>query len=194
MIVGITGKYCSGKNAVAAEFERRGYFHIEVDKLGHAALDLKKDEIEKTFGSSVISDGTVNRAALGKIVFKSKDQKHLLEKIVHPEMTQMVKKLIEEQKGKNILINAAILAQMGLHQLCDIVVWVKAPLLKRVERALLRDQLPPGAVLDRIITQRKLKSNLTGKDVDTYNINNSGNIEEIVSSVDRVLKIIDSRK
>mgnify|MGYP001183749579 FL=1 len=47
MIVGITGKYCSGKNAVAAEFERRGYFHIEVDKLGHAALDLKKDEIEK---------------------------------------------------------------------------------------------------------------------------------------------------
>ncbi len=194
MIVGITGKYCSGKNAVAAEFERRGYFHIEVDKLGHAALDLKKDEIEKAFGSSVISDGIVNRAAVGKIVFKSREMKHLLEKIVHPEMTQMVKKLIEEQKGKNILINAAILAQMGLHQLCDIVVWVKAPLLKRVERALMRDQLPPGAVLDRIITQRKLKSNLTGKDVDTYNINNSGNIEKIVSSVDRVLKIIDSRK
>ena len=194
MIVGITGKYCSGKNAVAAEFEKRGYFHIEVDKLGHAALDLKKDEIEKAFGSSVISDGTVNRAALGKIVFKSHDMKHLLEKIVHPEMKVMVKKQIEEQKGKNILINAAILAQMGLHQLCDIVVWVNAPLLKRIERALMRDQLPPGAVLDRIITQRKLKSNLTGKDVDTYNINNSGNIEKIVSSVDRVLKIIDSRK
>lgn len=194
MIVGITGKYCSGKNSVAAEFERRGYYHIEVDKLGHAALDLKKDEIEKAFGSSVIKEGKVNRAALGKIVFKSREMKHILEKIVHPEMTLMVKKLIEDNKGKNILINAAILAQMGLHRFCDIVVWVKAPLLKRVERALMRDQLPPGAVLDRIITQRKLKSNLTRKDVDTYNINNSGNVEKIVSSVDRVLKLIDSRK
>jgi len=195
MITGITGKYCCGKNTAADELEKKGFYQIEVDKLGHAALDLKKDEIEKVFGSIVIDEsGKVNRAELGKIVFKNKSMKKKLEEIVHPLMIEMVKKIIEENPGKKILINAAILAQMGLHKLCDAVIWVKSPYLKSFEWALKRDNLPPGAVLDRMISQRKLNPNLIKKDVDTYIINNSGTLEDLFAGVEKVLKIIDSRK
>jgi len=195
MITGITGKYCCGKNTAAAELEKKGYYQIEVDKLGHAALDIRKDEIEKAFGKGVIDDnGKVSRAALGRIVFKNKSMKKKLEEIVHPLMVEMVKKQIEENRGKKILINAAILAQMGLHKLCDAVIWVKSPFFKSFEWALKRDNLPPGAVLDRMISQRKLSPNLIKKDVDTYIINNSGTLEELFAGVDKVLKIIDSRK
>lgn len=194
MITGITGKYCSGKNAVAAEFEKRGFLHVEVDRLGHEALDIMKDEIAKVFGEEVLENGKVSRVKLGRIVFKSREKKELLEKIVHPFMIDRVKKIIDENRGKNILVNAAILAQMGLHRLCDFVVWVEAPLERRLERAFLRDNLPPRAVFDRMITQRKLKPNLTRKDVDTYTISNSGSIDEIASRVDAILKLMESRK
>lgn len=194
MIAGLTGKYCSGKNSVAAEFEKRGFFHIEVDRLGHEALDAKRDEIEKVFGSGVIEDGRVSRPKLGKIVFRNEDKKHQLERIVHPVMVETVKRLIEENRGRNILINAAILAQMGLHRLCDAVIWVQSPFLHRLARAISRDCLPAGAVFDRMMTQRKLKPNLTRKDVDTYIIDNSGSIDDLAAGVEKVLKLMESRK
>ena len=39
MIVGLTGRYCAGKSWVGSFFEQKGFAIIEVDNLGHAALN-----------------------------------------------------------------------------------------------------------------------------------------------------------
>lgn len=202
IVLGLTGKYCSGKSVIAFELEKQGFYHIDVDKLGHFALEEKKGEIEKTFGNAVIStekDGTVkvDRKALGAIVFSDRKKKKLLESIVHPAMAGEVARIVEKEckrdSNSKILINAAILAQMNLHKLCTVVIWVKTPFFVRFKRALKRDNLGFFAVLKRIISQRNLTSNLTKKYVDTYIVNNYGETNSPESVIDRILKLIDLR-
>ncbi|MCL2294202.1 MAG: dephospho-CoA kinase [Spirochaetes bacterium] len=194
MIIGLTGKYCSGKSSIAEVFEEKGFYVIEVDKLGHAALKIKMNEIEKTFGSIVIKNAEVDRYALGKIIFKSSRKKEMLEKIVHPVMVQEVENILKQRQGENILIDAAILAHMRLHKYCDAVIWIKAPFFKRLFMAMHRDNRGIFFALRRMISQRKLKSNLTKKYVDTYIVHNSGDINSLPDKVDNILKTINSRK
>jgi len=194
MVIGLTGKYCSGKSSIAEEFEKKGFYIIVVDKLGHAALKLKKAEIEKTFGSVVIKNGEVNRLALGKIVFKSSKKKKQLEEIVHPVMVQEVESILKKNQDREILIDAAILAHMGLHKYCDAVIWVASPFFKRLSMALSRDNRGVFFALRRMISQKKLKSNLTEKYADTYTINNSEDISSLSDKVDNILKTINTRK
>ena len=194
MIIGLTGKYCSGKSSIAEEFEKRGFYIIEVDKLGHAALKVKKTEIEQAFGNFVMKNGEVDRKALGKIVFKKSKKKYLLEKIVHPVMVQEVQDILKNRQGENILIDAAILAHMGLHKFCDAVIWVNAPFFKRLDMALYRDNRGIFFALRRMISQRKLRSNLTKKYVDTYIVHNSGDLDSLPDKVENILKTINSRK
>jgi hypothetical protein len=66
MLIGISGKYCAGKNAVAAILEKRGFFLIDADKLGHEALSRKKGRIVERFGKGILRpDGSVDRKRLG---------------------------------------------------------------------------------------------------------------------------------
>ncbi|MCL2705147.1 MAG: dephospho-CoA kinase [Spirochaetaceae bacterium] len=194
MIIGLTGKYCGGKSSIAEEFEKRGFYVIEVDKLGHVALQIKKNEIKEAFGSKVIINEEVNRRALGKIVFRSSKKRDLLEKIVHPVMVQEVEDILKKRHGENILIDAAILARMGLHKFCNAVIWVTAPFLKRLDMALYRDNRGVFFALSRMFSQRKLKSNLTKKYVDTYIIHNTGDLGSLSDKVENILKTINSRK
>ena len=97
--------------------------------------------------------------------FSDEAEKKALEKLIHPVMVEMVEKKIGENKGSDILINAAILHQMGLDSLCSALIWVDAPLFTRIKRALKRDSLPLKEVIKRIITQTDLKANLMKKKI-----------------------------
>ena len=122
MVIGLTGKYCSGKNAAESIMTEYGYPSIDVDKLGHLALAGEIEKIEKAFGAGVITqdaDGvkSVDRRALGAIVFSDPAGLKRLESISHPWMKAETARLVEVQKAsgaKHIIINAAILYHMKL--------------------------------------------------------------------------------
>ena len=191
MVVGLTGKYCAGKNTIALEFEKRGFIHIDVDRLGHTALGQMKGALVDVFGRGILENGEISRKKLGAIVFSDENEKKKLEAVVHPGMVRMVKKAIEENCGGDVLINAAILFQMGLDSLCDIIVWADAPVFSRIKRALRRDGIPLKEILKRIIIQRNLNANIMKKKSDTYIIRNRGNSARIPHAVDGILKKIN---
>ncbi len=191
MIVGLTGKYCAGKNFVAGVFEKNNFLHIDVDKLGHAALPGIKQDLVKYFGEEILAGDNIDRKKLGSIVFSDKKSKKVLEKLIHPPMVEMLKKEIEKNSSSDILLNAAILHRMGLDRLCDTVIWVDAPLLTRIKRAMKRDCLSFGKVLKRIRAQKSLSTNLIKKNSDTYIIRNSDSAEAAVSEV---VKLIEKLK
>ena len=188
IIAGLTGKYCAGKNTVASMFEKNGFIHIDVDRLGHAALPEIKNDVVARFGSSILDGDEINRKKLGSIVFSDEAEKRALEKMIHPVMVEMVKKKIRENEGADILINAAILHRMGLDKLCSAVIWVDAPLFARIRRALKRDSLPLKEVLKRIRTQTDLNTNLMKKKSDTYTIRNCGQAEKTASAVEKLIE------
>ena len=188
MIIGLTGKYCAGKNSAAAVFEEKGFIHIDVDRLGHSALPAVKDAVVAHFGTDILDGDEINRKKLGEIVFSDENEKKALEKIIHPVMTDMVRDRIASEEGSDILLNAAILHHMGLDKLCSAVVWVDAPLIARIRRALKRDGISLKEVFKRIKTQNNLNTNLMKKNTDTYIIRNGGDLKKISESVEILIE------
>jgi dephospho-CoA kinase len=189
MVVGLTGGYCAGKDVVARVLGARGYFVIDVDALGHDALRQKTTEIVEAFGQSVrAGDGSIDRKALGRIVFRDTGALARLESIVHPVMVREVVTRTKAAHG-DVLINAAILHHMGLQALCNAVICVRAPLLVRVFRATRRDKLRFGAALDRVRAQKGICPSgpqFNDSRVDTYTVRNRGSMRSLEQRVARL--------
>jgi len=186
MIIGLTGTYCAGKDSAARVFARLGFFLIDVDAVGHDVLYARAAQAVQAFGPSVgAAGGGVDRRALGRLVFADPAALARLEAIVHPPMVSRVKELIDE-KGGDIVINAAILHHMGLHTLCDAVVCVSAPLLVRLVRAVRRDSLSVRDAFARVRSQRGVCPQSNDPPVDTYTVRNGGSARSLEHRIARL--------
>ena len=188
MIVGITGCYCSGKNTVCDFFAKQGYSIIDVDRIGYNALEAKREEIVYIFGKKILLDKRIDRKKLGSIVFGDLEKRRELEKIVHPWMIKTVKELID--KKKNSIINAALLIEMCLFVLCDIVIGIDVREEHAIERGIERDHLPRDEILKRLRAQIPLKEKLHY--VDKIIENNQG-IDEFRKKVAAVYREIQNK-
>lgn len=189
MVIGLAGTYCAGKDTAAEVFREAGWHLIDVDALGHEALRAKQKEVSAEFGDSVLDEsGEIDRRCLGRIVFSDSEALRRLEAIVHPWMVETVRKQIREFQPGNIIVNAAILFKMGLHPLCNAVVWVDAPWPVRFLRALRRDGFHPIRILQRIVAQRGMNTQIRRKDVDIYSIANTGARSVLVAKIERLME------
>ena len=188
MVVGLTGRFCAGKDMVARLFAARGYRVVDVDSLGHEALAGKAAAVAAAFGPSVLRpDGGVDRRALGRLVFVDRRALARLEAILHPVMVERVKELIRDTPG-DLLVNAAVLHRMGLHSLCGAVVCVTAPLFLRLCRAVRRDGITVREALARISSQGDIGAQLNDLAVDTYTVRNGGTARSLERRVERILR------
>ena len=178
-MLGLFGRYASGKTTVAKIFAESGYEIIEVDHLGHQALIDKKREIINVFGKNILAaDGSIDRKQLGEIVFNSDKALSRLESIVHPAMCDRVRQLIAESNSKRILISAAILHKMKLDTLCDKVIQVTAPTEMLIEWGMKRDKLSREEMENRLKNQ--LAINIDENNAD-HILENRGNPDELKS-------------
>jgi dephospho-CoA kinase len=183
-VVGLTGKACAGKNQVALGFEKKGYRVIDVDKLGHKALEFKKNEIIKAFGSNIISGGLVDRKKLGDIVFSSKAQLRLLEAIVHPYVKKLCLEIIKESET-DVVLNAAVLQRGALLELCSNVIFVKASFCIRYKRSLKRDKKSFKWFVKREFSQKDVNIRELKKKTQVFVIVNQKGTKEIYRQIDR---------
>lgn len=191
MLIGLTGLYCSGKNHVASLFERRGFPVLDVDKLGHIAIENRKESICARFGDDVQDqDGSINRRLLGEKVFGNQHEMAVLESIVHPEANRLTLEWVAAQHGACV-INAAVIHKSAVFSRLDCMVVVSAPLLTRLMRARHRDKLPWAALMQRLLSQQQFTSQYLAENADIYRVKNSGinrirlerQIEQILSSL-----------
>lgn len=194
MVLGLTGKYCSGKNVVAGYFISRDWYELDVDRFGHDALETMTSEVVKAFGTDILSNQEkIDRKKLGDLVFSSKKRLLILESIIHPEMIDHCRKEIKNNSHKNILINAAILHHMKLNQLCDSVLWVKSSFIARFKRGLKRDKLSKLSILKRMYGQRKLDAKYWVEDVDIHSIENNGSRNKLETEVNSLIDKLEKR-
>lgn len=160
MIVGLTGGYCAGKNAVADLLTARGWVNIEVDAMGHRALGLCLDEVCALLGPAARgADGLPDRRAIGSLVFADASLMLRYEAIVHPVMNRLTDEAIDRairSGGRKALVNAALLYRLPQATRCSLILETRAPALARVLRGMRRDGLSPAAALARIRSQRPL--------------------------------------
>lgn len=144
-LIGLTGGIASGKSAVANRLAEHGAVRIDADQLARDVVEPGTPalaEIERRFGSGVLlPDGSLNRPALGAIIF-SDDQARLdLNAITHPAVGRLGKQLIAEAGKKDpsaiVVYDVPLLLEASKqpdYYKFDLVVVVEADAETRVRR------------------------------------------------------------
>jgi dephospho-CoA kinase len=187
-VIGLTGGIGAGKSTVTQMLEELGAAVIDADQVGHQVYlpDLPAwREIVEAFGTEVLNaDRTINRQALGRIVFADQEALRTLNRIVHPKMFDRMAELIAELRGrggmKAIVVEAAVLIEANWQPLVD-QVWVVVafePVV--VERLAKQRSLSPEQVRTRIATQLSNDERLKHAHVV---IRNDGALDEVRAAV-----------
>jgi dephospho-CoA kinase len=141
LLVGLTGNIASGKSLVTRGFAARGATVIDADALAREAVEPGTPALEAIsarWGPAVLrDDGSIDRAALRRIVFADPSERAALNAIVHPAVEARRKSLIERARaaGARIVVcDIPLLFEVGLERGFDVVVLVDAPEAVRLDR------------------------------------------------------------
>jgi dephospho-CoA kinase len=187
-VIGLTGGIGAGKSTVSQMLKELGAAVIDADQVGHQIYlpDMPAwRELVATFGESVLNpDRTINRQALGKIVFADPEALRTLNRIVHPKMFTRMAELIAELQAqggvKAIVIEAAVLIEANWQPLADQVWLVIASEPVVLERLVKQRHLDPEQVRSRIAAQLANEERLKHAHVV---IRNDGSLDEVRASV-----------
>ncbi len=193
MVIGLTGGSGTGKTEIARLFKKEGYEVIDYDRLTHEIYTPGSDcldEIRERFGDEVfLKDGTLDRKALGAIVFSDKTALDSLNSIVYKYLTAYTADRIDNAGNKKLLLDAPTLFEAGLQEKCDKIIGVIAERELRAERICKRDGLSYEAAQNRISSQRSDDFYMEHCD---YIIDNSGDLDKLYRMAMTVLRSIDN--
>jgi len=161
VLVGLTGGIGSGKSLIAEMFKQRGVYIIDADELAHEAVEPGRPALKRiveTFGAEGLdSDGRLDRAKLGRIVFEDPERRERLNAIVHPfvfmEEERRRKEIAQKNPKAIVLFDAALLIETGSYQLMDKVILVTIDRRKQIGRIMKRDGLTREEAVRRIEAQ-----------------------------------------
>ncbi len=188
--VGLTGGIGCGKTVVRRRLEERGIPTLDADAVVHRLLQSGTDvtrQIAKSFGRAVIaSDGSVDRKALGAIVFRDEEARKKLNAIVHPGVWREIERFFEEREKASdpvAVVDAALMIETGSYRRYDLVVVVHCPPELQLERLMARDGLSQEDALRRVHLQIPIEEKRPFAD---FLVDTSGSIEESLRQADEL--------
>ena len=195
-VIGLTGGIGSGKSTVSRFLAELGAVIIDADKIGHEIYRPDTDtwrQLVKTFGSGIlVPDNTIDRKKLGAIVFGDKQELQRLNAIIHPQITEEIKKRIAEcqrQAVKVIVLDAPVLLEANAKNLVDEIWVVVADDGNVIKRAAARTGLTEQQIRDRVHSQ--LSNTERTKNARVV-ISNDGNTEDLRGKIRELWEQIKS--
>lgn len=195
MILCVTGPMAAGKNVASDILAQKGFFTLDADLLVHQAVESQKSAILEAFAeeakamglSLTRSDGSIDRRALGTIVFNNPQNVERQEAIVYPEINRRFEDFLQEHKGKDCVINATVLFKVPVMQQMDAVLYIDAPRLIRLVRIKKRDNLPLKNICKRFRAQKNLFSKYRLANADTRRVWNLGTRQHLEKKIEQFL-------
>jgi dephospho-CoA kinase len=165
-IYGLTGGIASGKSTVHTMLAELGAHVLDADAIYHRLVapvngtaSRVTSRIGERFPGVVKTDGTLDRAALGRIVFADPAQRRELELITHPEVAAQFALDVDELALKGItrvFYDVPLLYERGLEKGMEGVVVVWVPRDVQRARLMARDNLDSAAADARLAAQLSL--------------------------------------
>jgi dephospho-CoA kinase len=173
--IGLTGNIACGKSTVGRMLAARGAEYVDADRLVHALMEPGRPENEQIvarFGSEVRgSDGRVDRAALGAIVWADPAALKDLEAILHPAVRSKIRARLGASRAPAIVVDAIKLLESGLDRELD-AVWVVTCSPEEQRRRLMVERgLTDEQARERVAAQSSQEAKIARADVV---IDNSG--------------------
>lgn len=170
IIIGLTGPTGSGKSSASKLCSTLDLRHIDCDRIARQAVEKGTDglaSLVNAFGDNILnSDGTLDRKALARIAFSSKEKTELLNETIFPFIKQLVLK--ETEAGK-ILLDAPTLFESGINEICFKTIAVLSNKKNRLERIIKRDNLTEAEALLRMSAGKSDDFYLENADYIIYN-------------------------
>ena len=143
LILGLTGGIGTGKSSVAAEFKNLGICIVNADEGSRAVVEPGKPALSKIasqFGDQIIlSDGSLDRAALREIIFNNASKKQWLEELLHPIIRDWIVEHLNDSDSPYVILESPLLLETDQHELVDITLLIDLPVELQLERAGARD-------------------------------------------------------
>jgi dephospho-CoA kinase len=182
----LTGNIAAGKSTVLEYLRGKGAYVIDADKLTHMAMQPNGPAyaaIVETFGPDVVKpDGTIDRAALGHIVFADTAKLRKLEAIVHPAVFALAKQELAQTDEQIVVVEAIkLLESQRLLTLCKEVWVVTAAPDVQVCRLMKQRTMTEAEARQRMATQSSQDEKVRHA---TRVIENNGTPEELYAQLD----------
>lgn len=174
-IIGVTGSSGAGKDTLCEILENK--YNAEIVDADKIARELSKkgtmylQSIVESFGSGIVDrKGELNRKKLASIIYEDDKKREELNKLTFIYVVDEIKKRINKIKKKIIVVNAPLLFESNLDQVCDFVIAIIA------ERIMKRDNIKEDEAEKRLNMQNTDDFYIENAD---YIIHNKGDIKDI---------------
>lgn len=192
--IGLTGGIATGKSTAKKLFESLGYPVIDADLISHEltqAGGVGYQKVVSYFGTSILNtDQSLNRKALGQIIFNDAEKKNQLENILHPLIQDEVQKQKKSHEQNNVRLcfyDVPLLFEKKLKKNFDLVVLVWCdPFLQKL-RLVARNQFSEDEVQSRIASQSPMAYKIKNSDYCLDNSTDMVGLEKQVRSLVRTL-------
>jgi dephospho-CoA kinase len=198
LLVGLTGGVASGKTTVSRILEKEGATVIAADQIAKELVKPGRpaaQELARVFGRGILrEDGTLDRKKLANRVFSDPKQRNLLEKILHPrikkEIERRIQKVTQRDPEAIVIIDAALLIEVGAHREMDEVIVVTSKAEKQIKRLEDRDGLAPEEARRILASQMPQEEKLKAAD---FVIPNDGALEETIKRTKEIFQELKER-
>jgi len=142
----------------------------------------------KSFGTQILRphSRTIDRRALGRIVFASGAQRRALNAIMHPQIINVIRQRLARIKNGIVVIDAPLLIETGLLSCVDKLVVVVSSQNHQIKRAQARQCLSREEALSRIRSQAPLQDKVRMAD---FVIDNNGSLRDLRKKVTQLRRM-----
>ena len=181
--VGLTGGIAVGKSTVMSVLAEIGAVCFDADAIARSVVEPGTPGLAAVvteFGPEVLApDGTLDRAALGRVVFADAARRSRLEAILHPpiiaEQDRLIAEAIARDPSAIVVVDAALMIESGGYKRFDALVVVHCDAEVQIERLMRRNGITREEALERIAAQMPQAEKLRYAD---YTIDTSGRLDD----------------
>lgn len=188
LTVGLTGGIGSGKSEVSRRLADLGAVVVDADRVAREVVEPGTPGLRRiidAFGPQVLhADGTLDREALGRIVFTDPEKLATLNGIVHPlvgeRITARMTQVQRDHPDAVVVYDVPLLVENGLADRYDVVVVIAAPPQTQLRRLVEQRGMTVEDAQSRIAAQAPLADKLAVADLV---IDNDGSLDALEKQV-----------
>ena len=186
----LTGGIASGKSTVLTYFKDKGIPYIDADIVAREVVEPGTEGLKAivdTFGSNVLhADGTLNREALGAIVFHNEEKRQLLNSCLKTHIRNRIMELTSQYEQCNtpiLIYDIPLLIEGEWYTMMDEVWLVYVNEMTQIERLMSRNGYTREDALARINSQMRLDDKRAYADII---VDNNSTLHDLIVQLDTI--------
>lgn len=181
MVIGVTGNSGSGKSEISKILSNKiNAKIIDADKVVKELYTPGQEyynKILELFGNKVLEkNNKLNRNKIAEIIYNNESEREKLNNLTYKYVVDEIKKMVKKENNNNIIIDAPLLFESKLDEICDITVAVLAEKSLKINRICTRDNIEQKIAISRLAIQKE--DSYYQKKAD-YIVTNNGKKDEI---------------